>query len=134
MTKGRKDGLPPVGGSSLLVIFAVLCLTVFALLALSTVEAGGRLSQKAISSVEEYYAADARAEEILADLRVGKMTEGVTVKDGVYSYAVPIRDGQSLSVRLHLTGSEETILQWKTVVESKWMPDESLPVWNGSVE
>lgn len=134
MAKGRKDGLPPVGGSSLLVIFAVLCLTVFALLALSTVEAGGRLSQKAISSVEEYYAADVRAEEILADLRAGKMIDGVTVEDGVYSYTVPIRDGQSLSVRLHLIGSKETILQWKPVVESKWTPEEHIPVWSGSVE
>ena len=36
---------PPVGGASLLVVFAVLCLTVFALLSLSTVRANGRLSE-----------------------------------------------------------------------------------------
>ena len=47
-----------VGGSSLLVIFAVLCLTVFALLALSTVQADGRLSQKTAQAVAEYYDAD----------------------------------------------------------------------------
>lgn len=134
MAKERKGGLPPVGGSSLLVIFAVLCLTVFALLALSTVEAGGRLSEKAISSVEEYYAADTRAEEIVAELRSGKSVDGVTVQDGVYSYTVPIREGQSLTVRLRLAGNQETILQWKTVSESDWTPNEDLPVWDGSFE
>ena len=36
---------PPVGGASLLVVFAVLCLTVFALLSLSTVRANERLSE-----------------------------------------------------------------------------------------
>ena len=41
----RRDSFPPaVGGSSLLVIFAVLCLTVFALLTLSTAAADSRLS------------------------------------------------------------------------------------------
>lgn len=35
---------PAVGGSSLLISFAVLCFTIFALLALETVQAGKRLS------------------------------------------------------------------------------------------
>ena len=42
MNKERRMRIPLVGGSSLLVIFAVLCLTVFALLGLSAVQAGGR--------------------------------------------------------------------------------------------
>ena len=37
MKKQKKTSLPAIGGSSLLVIFAVLCLTVFALLSLNTV-------------------------------------------------------------------------------------------------
>ena len=41
----EKRALPPaVGGSSLLTVFAVLCLTVFALLSLATVQADARLS------------------------------------------------------------------------------------------
>ncbi|MEG0780884.1 MAG: hypothetical protein RR426_09800, partial [Oscillospiraceae bacterium] len=68
---------PAVGGSSLLVIFAVLCLTVFSLLALSTVEANGRLSLAMAQSVEDYYAADCAAEEILSRLRAGEVPDGV---------------------------------------------------------
>ena len=48
-----------VGGSSLLVIFAVLCLVVFALLGCATVQADGRLSDVSAQSVSNYYRADA---------------------------------------------------------------------------
>ena len=50
-----------VGGSSLLVIFAVLCLTVLALLGLSTVQADGRLTNASAVSVANFYEADCRA-------------------------------------------------------------------------
>ena len=53
---------PPVGGASLLVVFAVLCLTVFALLSLSTVRANGRLSETSAQAVADYYAADCAAQ------------------------------------------------------------------------
>ena len=42
MDKRESFAPPAVGGSCLLVIFAELCLTVFALLSLSTVQAEGR--------------------------------------------------------------------------------------------
>lgn len=41
MNERQRFSPPAVGGSSLLVIFAVLCLTVFAMLSLSTVQANG---------------------------------------------------------------------------------------------
>ena len=44
MARKQSFPIPAVGGSSLLVIFAVLCLTVFALLGLSTVQADIRLA------------------------------------------------------------------------------------------
>lgn len=60
MSERRRFSPPTVGGSSLLVIFAVLCLTVFALLSLSTVQADGRLSQTSAEAAQAYYAADCR--------------------------------------------------------------------------
>ena len=62
MKKGQKMNLPAVGGSSLLVIFAVLCMTVFAVLSLSTVLAEQRLSETAAESVAAYYRADLQAD------------------------------------------------------------------------
>ena len=57
---GRKEQFSPpaLGGSSLLVVFAVLALTVFALLSLSTVRADARLGDAATEAVSGYYAAD----------------------------------------------------------------------------
>ena len=70
MAKREKSTFSPpaLGGSSLLTVFAVLCLTVFALLSLSTVRADLRLAQHSRQAVQDYYAADARAQEILASI------------------------------------------------------------------
>ena len=77
--KKDRTPAPVVGGSSLLVIFSVLCLTVFALLCLAQVQAGGRLSKASAEAVAAYYRADAQAQEILAHLRSGRIPQGVSV-------------------------------------------------------
>ena len=87
-----------VGGSSLLVIFAVLCMTVFALLSLSSVQAERRLADAATQSVVSYYEADLQAEIILARLRSGEAIPGLDEKDGKYEFEVPIFGRQSLSL------------------------------------
>ena len=122
---------PAVGGSSLLVMFAVLCLTVFALLALSTVQADRRLSDASARSVEVYYEADCRAEEILARLRAGEIPAGVTETDGVYTYACAISDTQELRVSVREDGGDWTVLQWQAVSTADWQEDDSLDLWDG---
>lgn len=127
---------PAVGGISLLVVFAVLCLTVFALLALTTVQADVRLADASAQAVEEYYAADCQAQEILARIRNGETPEGVELSetDGVTSvrYACPISDGQELQVeaRVSWDGSYR-ILRWQAVATREWESDESLNLWDG---
>lgn len=136
--KERSFSPPTIGGSSLLVIFAVLCLTVFALLSLSTVQADGRLSDKTYETTVGYYAADSKAEEILASLRSGVVPEGVTSEEAVhsfageiYSYSVAINDSQALEVDVIIKGSDYTILRWQVVSTADWQADESLNVWIG---
>ncbi len=100
-----KNPAPIVGGSSLLVIFAVLCLTVFAMLSLTQAQADRRLAQNSWSAVTGYYQADCQAQEILSQLRAGERPDGVTAEgEGVFSYACPISDAQTLEVRVRLTG------------------------------
>ena len=72
MNKRKELSPPAVGGASLLVVFAVLCMTVFALLSLSTVQANRRLTQAYVQSVKDYYAADCEAQSVLARLRAGE--------------------------------------------------------------
>ncbi len=133
---GRKSwntSPPVVGGSSLLVIFAVLCLTVFALLSLSSVQANGRLGDAAAQAVTDYYRADAQAESILAQLRQGLLPDGVTVEDAVYSYSCPISETQDLTVAVYLAGTDYTILHWQSVSTAQWQPDDGAHVWDGQI-
>ena len=133
---GRKEQFSPpaLGGSSLLVVFAVLALTVFALLSLSTV-----LVDAATEAVSGYYAADCQAQEILARLRAGErpknnavtITPGETEGETVCSYVVPISDTQELQVKLRLRGADYTVLRWSAAPAGEWDYDDGLPVWDG---
>ena len=131
MNERQRFSPPAVGGSSLLVIFAVLCLTVFAMLALSTVQANGRLSDASAEAVTSYYAADAQAEAILAQLRAGRVPEDVTVTGETYTYTCPISDTQALEVEVRVNGTDYEVLRWQSVSTADWQADESLHVWDG---
>ena len=131
MKKSMKITPPTVGASSLLVIFAVLCLTVFALLSISTVQADGRLGDKTQTAVYGYYDADCEAEAILAHLRAGEVPVGVVQKDGVYSYACQISPTQMLIVEVTVAGADYTIHRWQAVSTTQWQADERIPVWTG---
>lgn len=122
-----------VGGISLLVIFAVLCLTVFAVLSLAQGQADRRLAQSSWSAVTGYYQADCQAQEILSRLRAGERPDGVTAEgEGVFSYACPISDAQTLEVRVRLAGESHEILAWQAVFTADWQADEDLDLWDGS--
>ena len=128
----RGFSVPVVGGSSLLVIFAVLCLTVLAMLSLSTARSSAELSRASADAAAAYYEADAQAEEILARLRGGETPEGViSGGDGTYQYEVPISQTQALSVRVRAAEDGWTVLRWKAVSTAQWTPDESIEVWDG---
>lgn len=129
----KKSSFPPiVGGSSLLVIFAVLCLIIFALLALSTVQADQRLLTGSLSAITDYYAADMKAEQIFAQLRetesalhtdaAAQLPEGVRKEGSVFSYSCSISDTQELLVRVRLIDRDWEILQWQAVSTVTYEP------------
>ena len=146
MGEKKKEGFAPpaLGGSSLLVAFAVLALTVFALLSLSTVRADVRLGDAATEAVRSYYQADVKAQEILARLRNGEVPDGVDshpeeswvpLWTGRYTYTVPISDTQELQVEVLVDGFDGSysVLRWQSVPCGEWNPDDSLTVWNGEM-
>ena len=104
MRKKSGISLPAVGISSLIVIFAVLCLTVFALLSISTARSQQRLADSMKAAVTGYYQADNAAEEILAALRRGEQPECVTRNGDIYTYACPISGTQMLAVSVRIEG------------------------------
>ena len=130
----RRRGIspPPVGGTTLLAVFAVLCLTVFAVLGLSAVRADDRLSQKSADAVTAYYRADTEAEAVLARLRAGELPEGVTAENDIYCYQVPVSDTRELQVEVRVRERDYTILRWQTVSVADVEYDGSLAVWDGN--
>ena len=132
MDKDTRMSAPVVGGTSLLVMFAVLCLTVFALLGLSAVQAGTRLSQATAQAVSAYYQADCQAEEIFARLRSGEVPANVTETNGIYSYTCPISDTQQLQVALSEETGEWTVLRWQAESIAAWETDDELTLWDGT--
>ncbi|MBD5118181.1 MAG: hypothetical protein HDT37_03585 [Clostridiales bacterium] len=154
MAERKKEGMAPpaLGGSSLLVAFAVLALTVFALLSLSTVRADVRLADASAQAVTDYYAADCQAQAVLAYLRTGETVPGAFPEDLVIqitfteyvdrpgervdAYAIPISDTQELQVEVvwHGAGYDYEILRWQAVPVGEWEPDDHLNVWGGEEE
>lgn len=144
MAERKKESFSPpaLGGSSLLVVFAVLALTVFALLSLSTVRADVRLGDAAADSVCGYYRADGRAQEILARLRGGERPaeaelhpeDAWTLMDR-YTYTVPISDTQELQVEVLVDPADGSysVLRWEAVRSEAWTFDDSLDVWDGEI-
>ena len=122
--KKNEISLGTPGATSLMVIFAVLCLAVFSVLSLSTVLADIRLAESANESILASCKADAEAERILAELRDQK-------KNGEHEFSVPVSDTQHLQVRVSIDDETYTILQWRYVYSADWKPDESLAVWAG---
>lgn len=123
---------PTTGGASLLTVFSVLCLTVFALLSLSTVRADSALSEATAKGVYDYYAADCRAQEILARLRFGEMPDGVTVEGDLCRYIVPVSETQELRVEVEVRSTNDyTVLRWQTVSVGDWEYDDDLNIWDG---
>ena len=133
MDEERRSVPPAPGASALLVIFAVLCLTVLAMLSLSTVQADARLSDASAEAVTGYYAADYQAEEILAQLRTGTVPSGVWEEDGVYYYKCTVSDTQDLEVAVRIEGSAYPVLRWQMVPSGSWEAGEGPELWDGTL-
>lgn len=134
MGEKNKGGITTVGISSLLTVFAVLCLVVFALLTVSTAQAARTLSDKTADAALGYYEADLAAERTLAALRSGTVPDGVEKDGEIFCYRHPISDTQILAVEVRVDGSDYTVLRWQAVSAANWQANDRLPVWNGETE
>ena len=126
-SKNKSNGFPNIGLSSLLIVFLILCLTTFALLALSTAKSDDTLSKKLADHRTDYYAASSQAEEILAQIdaileqkqnqslagtdfsNIDNTSISINTEENldVLSYSVPMKNDRILSVKLQITDPEE---------------------------
>ena len=144
-SKGQKPLGLNVGSASIIMVFAVLCLTVFSALSLVTAVSEQSTAQRFARATSEYYDADAEAIEVKASLEEkldsGESAESAAADCGavysassegtLFSYAVPMEDGisQLSVVLLYSEGSMEN-LTWEKTSTSEWTPDTSIQVWD----
>ena len=130
--KDERMSLSGVGAGALLTVLSVLCLVVFVVLSISTVQSQSVLSEKNAAAVENYYRADAQAEEILARLRGGENPEQVQREGDICRYACPISDTQRLEVEVRITEDTYTVLRWQAVSAVEWEESSTGQVWLGN--
>lgn len=140
MKNRQKAGLG-VGGSSLLMVFIIVCLTTFATLSLVSANADDKLSVKTAEAVSAYYAADGRAVERLQTidaLLADGQAEAITVQDLAeatetgYAFTEAINDRQCLAVTLTVRQQRCTIASWRVVNIGDWNGDgQLLDIWDG---
>lgn len=140
----KKEGFTAGAGAvSLVLIFSVLCLSVLAVLTLSTASSESRTTEKIAQATTEYYNADIRATEIMASLMTS-YTEDGSVPDNVGDVSIDVQreggrtsasyscmqsDTQILFIRLVFEESGVEILSWKTVMIADWTAETELDIW-----
>ena len=125
------------GAVSLVMIFCVLCLSVFSVLTLATADRERRLSEMTARNAEEYYRADHDATVIAAALRDGNpLPHDLDVEiiwDGdTASFLLPMGDSMGLDVALSVYDGAYEILRWQTVYTGSWEPEDYLNLWDGT--
>ena len=130
-----------VGSASVVLVFAVLCLTVFSLITLVVARNNKALAETEASLVTGYYEADALAEQIMADiLNAGTIPDSVrgvdistswdtTLEMDVITYLCPLSDKKELYVKLAVDGDNVSIVNWQMLDIGQWEFDDSVAVW-----
>ena len=140
--KSQSTGGGNIGGSSILVIFVLLCITTFAALSLVSALAGHRLAVQMAESVDARHEADSQAELLLAQVSQ-IVQEGVNIQtrlndigvlyyDNTISFDIPIIDGLVLEVRLLYYNQNLQITSWR--MRAYYDPEiyeQGLPIWQG---
>ena len=144
-----------IGSVSLLMIFIILCLTVFSALSLSGALREYRYSQKIAQHQTDYYTASGSASRVLKEIdqildqahtdhpetyyeaaeQQLSLIEGVRTdlasESPSITYQIPIDDSQSLQVTLALNAPDELeqgyyrITAWQEIPSSEWNGDDS---------
>ena len=141
MNKGSGVG---VGSASMVLVFAVLCLSVFSLITFVVAINSKALAETEARLVEGYYEADLLAERILSEiLDAGHIPGNILGVDvGYYwdweldadivQYACPLPGSEKwLYVKLAFYFDSYDVLSWRMWDTGDWTVDEGLNVWLG---
>lgn len=154
MNEKQSGGRANIGTSSLILIFIILCLTIFGLLSLSSAGSDWRLAQKNAESIKGYYEADSKGVEFVAMVEETLARCGETAADdeeyqslvkeelgsfyqeetNIAQTEIEMPYGQMLHIELEISREEEAgyrILNWNVYHSVDYEIDKSMPVWTG---
>lgn len=155
--KRRFGGTAGVGYISVMLIFTVICLTIFAVLSFQAAYSNSRIAERSGEYSQQYYDADASAKQILSELdmlaaeyqggfsfdedfsaaaaqiagvKVMAFAEGIRAD---YSAEINERLSLSVSVEFYRTSGRERyrILRWQSVTDGEISADDHPAVWDG---
>ena len=130
-----------IGSASIMLVFTVLCLTVFSLISYTVAENEKILIETEARLVTNYYEADMLAERILAEImaseQVPQSVFGIEINtclqsfpDAILiSFSSAVNETTNLSVEAVISGDLLSIITWRMINEEYWIADESLNVW-----
>lgn len=158
--RSRTSVFAGVGYISIMLIFTVICLTIFAVLSFQAAYSNNSLSSRGDEYTQQYYTADMAAKKILSELdsEAAELIEGFSFseefsaaareisggtaaqsisdgREGIrVDYSVEINERQNLSVSVlfysSYGGDRYKILSWKCASESD-AADNHQNVWDG---
>lgn len=116
-----------VGGSSVLMIFAVLCLTVFAVLSFTTAMSERSTANKYADSTEAYYAAEYQAEQQIEQIASSGQSGEITFKIELEGTG-----NRVLAMTVYADGAGHVDVKDRSIInESEWTPEDDMNVWDG---
>ena len=132
-----------VGSASIVLIFAVLCLTIFSLLSVIIAQNSKALIDAEVRLVTGYYRTDVQAQLILAEFldanpkpdSIGDISINIEKQydDGLilFSFSYPIYDSTSkeLFVRVAATQGSYYIMSWRIINNADWEADNRFNVF-----
>ncbi|MCL2386599.1 MAG: hypothetical protein FWC89_03515 [Defluviitaleaceae bacterium] len=135
-----------IGSASIVLIFAVLCLAIFAVISLVPALNEQTLIETEVRLVQSFHAADALAEQILAEIlelnEVPEEVRGIEISAywdwdllaEVISFICPISDTKGLLVTISRDFDSYEILTWRMINMAEWEADDRLNVWQGDFD
>lgn len=132
-----------IGSSTLIMIFALLCLVVFSLLAYKTALNEKNLALKVSNETKAYYEADYKATEIKNKIE-NNIANGKSIASfadyekningsNYIGYSVKIDENKKLVVELKRSGNDLKIVKWAEVNEASEDYNNKLDVWGGEL-
>ena len=134
-----------VGSASIVLVFAVLCLTVFSLITYVVASNDKALVDAEARLVTGFYEADALAERVIAEILESGLVpgnvQGVDIESQwddflgaeLVEFTCPISEKKALYVRLAVYENSHDVLSWQMYDTDQWDFNDRLNVWPGSV-